>query len=269
MKIICLTGFLTRKTKKKWGRIMRLTWFLIVGILLSANASSYSQSTRLDIKMNDGSVMDLMKLVEKNSEYVFLYKNEDLDLMKKINVELRDATIQQILDAGFEGQDVVWDVYDRQIIIHKAKKTDSQELVVQQDKMITGIVTDQSGQPLPGVTIVVKGTTTGIVSDSDGRFSFKIPDNAEILQFSFVGMQLLEVPVQGRTTFAVVMSEETIDVEEVVVTALGIQKNKRTLTYATQQVGMDAVTTVKDISLGNALAGKLAGVYVSTGSGAA
>jgi hypothetical protein len=102
MKIFCLTGFLDRKTKKKWGRIMRLTLFLLVGFLVTASAgNSYSQNTRLTINLKDGTVTDLMKFIEKNSEFVFLYKNEDLNFKKKITVELEDATIQQILDAGF------------------------------------------------------------------------------------------------------------------------------------------------------------------------
>ncbi|MGC9355647.1 MAG: SusC/RagA family TonB-linked outer membrane protein, partial [Mariniphaga sp.] len=159
MKIICLTGFPNRETTKKWGRIMRLTLFLMVGFLLTASANSYSQNTRLNIKLKNGTVTELMKFVEDQSEFVFLYKNEDLDLEKKVTVELENATIQQVLDAGFKGQNVGWDVYDRQIVIHKADKLTLPGQAAQQ-RTVTGVVTDQSGQPLPGVTIVVAGTTT-------------------------------------------------------------------------------------------------------------
>jgi TonB-dependent starch-binding outer membrane protein SusC len=79
-----------------------------------------------------------------------------------------------------------------------------------QQRTVSGVVTDQSGQPLPGVTVVVSGTTTGTVTNADGNFSLAIPEGAESLQFSFVGMRTQEVPIVGRTTFTVVMEEETI-----------------------------------------------------------
>jgi TonB-dependent starch-binding outer membrane protein SusC len=119
MKIICLTGFPSGKAKK-WGRIMRLTLFLMVGLLFTASASSYSQNTRLDIKLKNGTVTDLMKYVEDNSEFVFLYKNEDVDMKKKLDVELEDATIQQVLETAFREQNLEWDVYDRQIVLRKS-----------------------------------------------------------------------------------------------------------------------------------------------------
>jgi TonB-linked SusC/RagA family outer membrane protein len=207
----------------------------MVGFLLTASANSYSQNTRLNIKLTDGTVTELMKYVEDNSEFVFLYKNEDLDLKKKVTVELENATIQQVLDAGFAGQNVGYDVYDRQIIIHRALAKRMPAENIQQQRTVTGVVTDQSGQPLPGVTVVVAGTTTGTVTNSDGNFSLAIPDGAETLQFSFVGMRTQEVPIEGRTTFTVVMEEETIGMEEVVVVGYGTQR-KVNLTGAVDQV---------------------------------
>src|SRR5690606_28242461 len=115
MKFFCLTGFLLRETKLKWGRIMRLTLFLIVGFLISASASSYSQSTRLDINLKNGTIAGLIKHVEGNSEFVFLYKSEDLDMNKKLTIELDDATIHQVLETALSEQNLEWDVYDRQI----------------------------------------------------------------------------------------------------------------------------------------------------------
>ncbi|MCA1761268.1 MAG: carboxypeptidase-like regulatory domain-containing protein, partial [Bacteroidales bacterium] len=196
----------------------------MVGFLLTASANSYSQNTRMTINLKNGTVTELMKFVEDNSEFVFLYKNDDLDLKKKVTVELENATIQQVLDAGFAGQHVGYDVYDRQIIIYKALAIRVPAESVQQQRTVTGVVTDQSGQPLPGVTVVVTGTTQGTVTNSDGNFSLTIPDGAETLQFSFVGMRTQEVPIDGRTTFTVVMEEETIGIEEVVAIGYGTMK---------------------------------------------
>jgi len=184
----------------------------VVGFLLSASASSYSQNTRLNIKLKDGTVTELMKYVEDNSEFVFLYKNEDLDLKKKVDVELENATIQQVLNAGFQGQDVGWDVYDRQIVIHKAEKLILPGQAAQQQRIVSGVVTDQRGLPLPGVTVLVKGTNIGTVTNADGNFSLSVPDDAETLQFSFVGMRTQDIPIDNRTTFTVVLEDETIGI---------------------------------------------------------
>ena len=265
MKIICLTGFPERETKKKWGRIMRLTLFLMVGFLLTASASSYSQNTRLNIKLKNGTVTELMKYVEDNSEFVFLYKNEDLDLEKKVDVELENATIQQVLDAGFKGQNVGWDVYDRQIVIHKADRLLLPGQAAQQQRTVTGVVTDQSGLPLPGVTVVVTGTTTGTVTNADGNFSLALPDGAETLQFSFVGMKTQDLSINGRTTFTIVMEEETIGIEEVVAIGYGTQR-RSDITGSVTKVTSKEIQEIPSNSVESILQGRAAGLQVITSS---
>jgi TonB-linked SusC/RagA family outer membrane protein len=267
MKIFCLTGFLQKETKKKWGRIMRLTFLLMVGFILSTSANSYSQNTRMDIKLKNGTIIDLIAYVEDNSEFVFLYKNEDLDLEKKLSVELEDATIYKVLDVAFKGQNVAWDVYDRQIIIRKGANTVPWvQRDMQQQKTVTGVVTDQEGQPLPGVTVVVKGTTTGTVTDNDGGFSLRIPNDAEILQFSFVGMKTQDVSVAGKTTFTVSMEEETIGLEEVVAVGYGSMK-RSDITGSISSVNMESLKNQPVRGLSDMLSGRVAGMNLSRTSG--
>jgi len=267
MKIICLTGFPDRETKKKWGRIMRITLFLMVGFLLTASANSYSQNTRLNIKLKNGTVTELMKYVEDNSKFVFLYKNEDLDLEKKVTVELENATIQQVLDAGFAGQNVGYDVYDRQIVIHKADKLRLPAQLAQQQRTVTGVVTDQSGQPLPGVTVVVKGTTQGTVTNADGDYTItNIPDDATLV-FSFVGMRTQEVVVRSQTTVNVNMAEDAIGLDEVVVVGFGTQK-KADLTGAVSAVqGEDLAKRVDVTNTATALQGLSPGLTIQNFAG--
>jgi len=167
---------------------MRLTLFLLIGFL-TASGNGYSQSTRMNVKLKNGTITELIKYVEENSDFVFLYKGEDLDVDKKVSIDLKDASIQQILDAGLKSQNVGWEVFDRQIIIHKAAMPVDKGSQAQQQRTVTGMVTDQRGLPLPGVTVVVKGTTTGTITNADGNFSLIIPGNAVYLQFSFVGMR--------------------------------------------------------------------------------
>ncbi|MFW6371852.1 MAG: carboxypeptidase-like regulatory domain-containing protein, partial [Bacteroidota bacterium] len=265
MKIYCLTGFLSEKTKKKWGRIMRLTLFLMVGFLLSASANSYSQNTRLDIKLKNGTVAELIQYVENNSEFVFLYKTEDLDLKKKVSVSLEEATIDEVLLAALNEQDLEWDVYDRQIVLRKST-TMPDQAAGQQQRTVTGTVTDQNGEPLPGVTVLVEGTTTGTVTNSDGNFSLNVPADAETLQFSFVGMRTQEVAINGRTTFTVVMEEEAIGLEEVVAIGYGTVK-KSDLTGAVANVTEDNLTAYPSTNAIQSMQGRAAGVTIQSVNG--
>ena len=252
---------------KKLGRIMRLTFILIIGFGITVHAKSYSQTTHLDIRLNDQSIRDVFEYIEDNSEFVFLYKNEDFNQNKRVNVRMKDATINQILDKILEGEGVVYDVYERQIVIRKAEKLSSSR-GEQQSRKVTGVVSDTSGDPLPGVTVVVPGTSIGTVTDANGVFNLSVPDNAQTLRFSFVGMEAQDVPIAGKTTFSVVMRSSEVGIDEVVVTALGIKREKKTLTYSTQDVDMEGLSTIKDVNLGNALAGKIAGVAITASTGA-
>ncbi|AHM63270.1 putative outer membrane protein [Flammeovirgaceae bacterium 311] len=125
------------------------------------------------------------------------------------------------------------------------------------------VLETKSAQPLPGVTVLVKGTSTGTVTDVDGRFSLAVPNAATVLVFSFVGYNVEEVPVGNNTTFTVSLIESVDQLEELVVTALGIEKDTRGLAYTTQQLGGEELTRAKDPNLMNSLAGKVAGVTIN------
>ncbi|TKG95814.1 SusC/RagA family TonB-linked outer membrane protein [Puteibacter caeruleilacunae] len=134
---------------------------------------------------------------------------------------------------------------------------------------ITGTVTSKDdGEALPGVNVIVKGTTTGITTDLDGKYSLVVSDDATTLVFSFIGMTTQEVEIAGRTVVNVQMTAEALGVDEVVVTALGIKRDKKALGYAVQEVKGEALTEVRTTSVANALQGKVAGVNFSqSGSG--
>jgi TonB-linked SusC/RagA family outer membrane protein len=132
-----------------------------------------------------------------------------------------------------------------------------------QTKTITGTVTgSDDGLPIPGVSIVVKGTTTGTITDGNGKYSLSIPEDAQTLVFSFVGMETQEVAVQGRSVIDVSLRSEALDIDEVVVTALGISREKKSLGYSTQKIGGEKVADVKTNNFVNNLSGKVAGVQV-------
>ncbi len=130
--------------------------------------------------------------------------------------------------------------------------------------IVTGVVTDgETGSGLEGVTVLVKGTTVGVFTDVDGKYTIKVPEGKETLIFSFVGKFKQEVALNGQTSISVTLATSDATLDEVVVTALGITREKKTLGYATQEVGGDEVTKVKDVNFINSLSGKIAGVTIT------
>jgi TonB-linked SusC/RagA family outer membrane protein len=256
--------------------MVKMVWIFVLASALqvvAGNTKSYSQVTKLDLSLKNASLESIIWTIKKQSEFNFFYNSGDVKGVEGIDADFKNTTAEEILNTVLEGTGLTFDIVHKTVIIRKdyrikPRQVEKLELQQPQQKEISGKVTDANGLPLPGVSVIVKGTTIGTVSNADGEFSLNVPLDAKVLQFSFVGMQTQEVSIDGRSSFSLEMEEETFGVEEVVVTALGIEKNKRILTYATQQINMESVTTVKDISLGNALAGKLAGVAVTTGSGA-
>ncbi len=135
-------------------------------------------------------------------------------------------------------------------------------------KTLSGtVVSSEDNQPLPGVNVFVKGTTQGTITDFDGKFSIKVADDAETIVFSFLGMQTQELPIGATTNFSVTMEPESIGMEEVVVTALGIKKEAKALGYAVQEVKSENLTRAASHDLSRALQGKVAGVDIKVSSG--
>jgi TonB-linked SusC/RagA family outer membrane protein len=232
MEKFLLYDFPPCENLKKLFRIMRVAILILIVSAMTVSAESYSQAKRMNINLANSTIAGVIQFVEKNSDFVFLYRNDDVNLEKKVDVNLVNASINQILDEVFENTDVTYDVYERQIVIRKASEKPT---ITQQQKTVSGMITDAQGIPLPGVTVIVKGTTLGTVSDVDGNFQFSVPASAETLVFSFVGMVAQEMAIGDKSQFVVVMSEDAIGLEEVIVVGYGTQK-KANLTGAVDQV---------------------------------
>jgi len=259
MKKKWLTGHPFEDSLKKLLQIMRLTILLLFGFIVTVSANSYAQKTKLDINKSNTSIRELFGYIEENSEFVFLYKNEDFNVNKKVAVSLKGATINQILDEALRGENVTYDVYERQVVIRKAEDA----INSQQKKDATGTVRDASGAPIPGVSIVVKGTSIGTLTDMDGKFTLSnIPENGT-LQFSFVGMKTQEVAVEGKATFNVVMEDETIGIEEVVAVGYGVQK-KSDVTGSLVRVGAEEIKSRPVTNAVQAMQGRAAGVDITS-----
>ena len=243
----------------KFWKIMRLSvFFLLLFVAQSFATATYSQQTRLTLKMQDAKVIDVLNKIENESEFFFLFNQKLVDVDRQVTVDAKNESIDKILSGVFENTNVTALVKDRQIILTTANPEMG---FAQQQKSISGKVTDSSGEGLPGVSVVVKGTTTGTITDSNGSYSISnVPENAT-LQFSFIGMKSQEIKVVAQNSINVILEEETVGIDEVVAIGYGTQK-KGTLTSSVSVVKADDIrkSTVSDVS--NTLAGKAAGLIV-------
>jgi len=238
-------------------RIMRLMILMfILGINSLLAASGYSQSTKITLKMSDTRIEDVLNQIESKSEFFFLFNQKQIDVNRKVSIEAKNEKISDILDELFAGTDVKHQVIDRQIVLTTTSITENQ----QQVKKVTGKVTDSNGGSLPGVSIVVKGTTTGVITDNSGNYTLSnIPENAT-LQFSFVGMKMQEILVGSKATINVTLAEDAIGLEEVVAIGYGTVR-KSDLAGSVSQVKAKDLMKIPSANISQALQGNVAGLW--------
>ncbi|KAA2241282.1 SusC/RagA family TonB-linked outer membrane protein [Chitinophaga agrisoli] len=257
--------------KKLWPPVMllamRITGFLMLVCLVELHATGYSQEVKLTLKLNGVRLDKLFDIIQQNSDYKFLYNDDDIrDSL--VSVDVKKATVPEILALCLKGRQLRYNIVDKTIIIAHNNSLPAR-LTTPPPLTVTGTVTDAKGAPLPGVSIVVKGQQTGAVSDGAGHYRINVPDNAALV-FSFVGYISQELAVNGRATLNVQLQEDLTKLGEVVVTALGIQKEARQLGYAATTVKGADVAVNRTPNIGNSLQGKVAGLNVSsvnTGAG--
>ena len=246
---------------------MKLTTFLLLfAVIQTMGFESFSQGTKLSLNFKSTSLKEVLSSIEDKTEYYFLYSSKVIDVDRKIDVDINGKSISEALEQILKDTDIEYVLKDRQILL--SSKSNQKKLFenTQQQKSISGKVTDSTGAGLPGVSVVVKGTTTGVITDMDGKYTFaKVPENATI-QFSFVGMKVQEISVGTQTTINVIMADETIGLEEVVAVGYGTQK-KSSLTGSVSAVSGDKLAVAKSINFTNSLVGRLPGLVAVQRSG--
>jgi TonB-linked SusC/RagA family outer membrane protein len=248
---------------KKCLRIMRLTILLMLGFVFYASGSIYSQTTKLSMDIQNTTLSELIQQIESQTKYVFLYQAKDLNMEKRINATFKNATIHEILDVALEDQAVSYEILDRQILISKTVPVIGE--ITQKVLKITGLVKDNSGVPLPGVTVIVKGTTKGTITDGDGKYSLSdLPTNTTLV-FSFVGMKNQEITVKDQAVINITMHEEAIGIEEVVAVGYGSQK-KVNLTGSVGTVSSNDLISRIAPNNSSLLQGRVAGLQITQNS---
>lgn len=247
---------------KKLFRIMKLTAFLVLISMVSVFANkTYSQSKALNLNMDRVTVREVLSKIETQSEFHFMYSGKVIDVNRLVSIRVQDAKIDDALKSLFAGTEVDYTIKDRLILLTITESDSS--VSSQQQKSVFGKVTDSSGSPLPGVSIVIKGTTSGIITDADGKFTLAKVSEDATLQFSFVGMKTQEMKLAGKTNINITMQEVAVGIDEVIAIGYGTVK-KSDLTGAASSIKVDDLPRAANVSIENMLSGKAAGLKVQT-----
>ncbi|MFV0268719.1 MAG: carboxypeptidase-like regulatory domain-containing protein, partial [Draconibacterium sp.] len=243
---------------------MKLTAILLLVGLMQVSATVYSQATKFNFRAQNKQIVEVLKEIEESSDFRFIYIREQVDVERSVSLKAKDATVEEILDEIFEGQHISYEVMQDNLILLSSATNNMAKLeavATLQQKSVSGKVTDESGTPLPGVTVVVKGTTQGTVTNADGEYSLaNIPEDAT-LQFSFVGMKMQEIGIGSQTTVGVTMEEETIGLEEVVAVGYGTMK-RSSVTGSISRVDSEQMEGFPSVNVMDAMQGQAAGVYI-------
>ena len=230
--------------------------------LLLQIRGAQAQTARFTIHLDNVPMEQVVNEIEAQSRYLFLF-NKDIDSRRIIvSVHAENQTITQILPVLFKDTELDYTIEGMSILV--TKKAKASEKPVQ----VRGKVLDQQGLPIVGASVIVQGTTVGVSTDAQGRFELEVPAPvaSRVLEISYLGYETAHVAVGSRTRFDVTLREAASEIEQVVVTALGIKRQEKALSYNVQQVAPSDITMVKDANFMNSLAGKVAGVTINTSS---
>lgn len=222
---------------------MRLLTFVMFVSIASVTANSYSQQTKFSMDFEDISVRQVFREIEGNSEFIFIYSEQSVDLDRKVDVKVRNETVNSVLDQLFRGTTNYYEIYNRQIVVLSKEEPVNPGIKetpgAGQPAKITGTVTDEHGSPLPGVTIILKSTRWGTVTDTDGNYEIKTGETAnDYLIFTFIGMKKQEILIGSKERIDIKMLPDNHVVEDVLV--LGA--------YGTAQTRTDMVGSAYQVS---------------------
>ena len=228
-------------------------------VLLIMATGGYAQTLSLNLSMDNTSVRELLKEIERQTELSFIFSDDISSLDNEVSVNLHNRNIKDVLRQVLKGTDLDYQILNERLIVIAPKK-------VLQDNTITGTVTDEAGEPLPGATVTVKGTTQGTVTDVNGGYSLQVANENATLVFSYIGFATQEKVVGRQRSINVVMREDVRQIEEVVVVGYG-QQRVTTVTGSVSQIKSDKITAAPVNNVTNVLAGQLPGLITKQSSG--
>ena len=245
--------------RSKFQNTMKISAVFLSACAFSAFAApSDSQNTRVRISGNDLTVKEFIEQVEEQTDYLFVYSKNEVNLKEKLDISNGNKEVSQYLREAFGDSDIKYVFENGYIVLTKTNLP----LVAQQKKTVKGVVKDGSGEAVIGANVVIKGTTTGSITDFDGNFVLdNVPDNA-VLQISYIGYRTLDVPVSGKSSLNIKLEEDSEKLEEVVVVGYGTQK-KGEITSSVTSVKAEDFNKIPVVNPMSLVEGRVAGLTIS------
>ena len=230
--------------------------FMCLFGLMSSFAETDAQNSRLDFQIEKGTVKDVLEVIENQTGLSFMYDNQILDVNRIVTLKANNQSVEEVLQSLLLEENLKYERVNRYIIISANNPNAGQQV-----ENITGTVIDKQGAPLPGVTVIIKGTTNGTVTNVDGKYVISdVPENATLV-FSFVGMKPQEILVGSQSIIDVTLADETIGLDEVIAIGYGTQK-KRDVTGSVQSISSKELENIPVAQIAQKLQGKTAGVEI-------
>lgn len=262
-----LSSFLKmKKFSLSKGRRLLLCFLILSGLLMQVPVlgQNMKQDSRVTLTMKNTSIERILREIERQTDYRFLYNNQLVDVDKKVNVAVQDASTESVLKQLFPGNKISYQIKGKQIILSPSEVLNNvsaqQRDATPQTRTVSGLVKSENGEALPGVTIIVPSTNRGLITDVDGRFSIDLKPNETELRVSYIGMQSELISVVGKSNLEIVLKDETKYLDEVVVTGYQtISRERATGSYALiRSEQLDKPST----SLEQSIIGNVAGVQM-------
>ena len=271
MKVFNIDTVIDRKFIVKMTRISLLCLSFFLFALNCMAINSYSQSVRLSMKIDNPNLKDAIVEIKKQTEFDFLY-SKDIESLYQANakIEIKEGTIEEVLNQMFKNSRINYQIIDKTIVLTAGKpvseNTNATSAVktAQQGITITGTVTDNNA-PLPGVTVLLKGTTIGVATDINGKYSINVPNEEAVLHFSFVGYITTELVVGNQRIINVELKEEAQQIEEVVVIGYGVAR-KSDVTGSVARADLTATENAPNTNIAQAIKGAVPGLNIGIGT---
>jgi len=248
---------------KNQARVRFLLPVLTLVCCLFAGTAS-AQSVPVTLRVSDAPLEQVLSAIEKQTTYLFVY-DKNVDVARRVSIDVKDTPLNNVLNTLFQSSDIAYAVENTSIVLsQKAPAAQPGQPVT-----VTGKVVDASGMPVIGAAVIVKGTTIGTSTGVDGDFSLQVPPPSAdaVLEINYLGYEPIAQTVGSRTNITFTLRESAVDVDAVVVTALGIKRSEKALSYNVQQVNSEDIVANKDVNFINSLSGKVAGVTINSSSG--
>ena len=248
---------------KNQARVRFLLPVLTLVCCLFAGTAS-AQSVPVTLRVSDAPLEQVLSAIEKQTTYLFVY-DKNVDVACRVSIDVKDTPLNNVLNTLFQSSDIAYAVENTSIVLsQKAPAAQPGQPVT-----VTGKVVDASGMPVIGAAVIVKGTTIGTSTGVDGDFSLQVPPPSTdaVLEINYLGYEPIAQTVGSRTNITFTLRESAVDVDAVVVTALGIKRSEKALSYNVQQVNSEDIVANKDVNFINSLSGKVAGVTINSSSG--